>query len=515
MAGTGITKIADTEGLPFSASVSAGKRALDVKLAGPLSSFGSVLTTGLLAKAQIDPLYGLRTKTDVEVFNDTATGSVSVADQAPGREFRISTGADAAGYGILRSKRAARYRPGQGIVGRITARFDNALANSSMRIGLMNFGNELTFGYSGVDFGIFHIKGGRPEIQDLSLTASAVGSQTITIVLNDVSFDVSITAGTVADVASQIGQSSFAGWEFSNNSATVTYIGLSTGPRSGAYSLTATGSVAGEFSQIDAGMVPTTTFHSQSSWNIDPLDGQTYSAFDLDPTKGNVYQIEMQYLGYGSLKFSMENPLTGQFIPVHTLQYPNSESAPSLDMPIMKIGGIAENLGNTSDLKVHIGSAALFSETEESPFRSTDAHIVSQSGIGTTFTNIFSIRNSGAFNGSVNLQQIIPLLVNGAVEGTKPAEIQVFLNADIAANDAWKWNDISNSSIEIDESAVAVSIGANTLKIGALALAKIDGGTIDIKSLDVVMQRNDILTVAARATAGTTDATGTITWLED
>jgi len=53
----------------------------------------------------------------------------------------------------------------------------------------------------------------------------------------------------------------------------------------------------------------------QSSWNLDKLDGSGHSAMKIDPHAQNMYQIE--YAEPGTAVFSVQNPQTGEFVPVH------------------------------------------------------------------------------------------------------------------------------------------------------------------------------------------------------
>ena len=69
-----------------------------------------------------------------------------------------------------------------------------------------------------------------------------------------------------------------------------------------------------------SGVVPSADedeFVSQDQWNIDTMDGlgtsMNPSGVKLDVTKGNVFQIQTQYLGFGGILYSVENPRTGFF----------------------------------------------------------------------------------------------------------------------------------------------------------------------------------------------------------
>ena len=62
------------------------------------------------------------------------------------------------------------------------------------------------------------------------------------------------------------------------------------------------------------------------AWNGDQLNGSGASAVTLNPQDGNVYRIQFQWLGFGAIKFWVENPNDGTWTLVHTIHYPNQTS---------------------------------------------------------------------------------------------------------------------------------------------------------------------------------------------
>jgi hypothetical protein len=78
---------------------------------------------------------------------------------ATGR-LRLQSNTNAAGNASYSSRRAAKYRPGQGITARFTAAFTTGVANSTQIVGVGNATNGYFFGYNGTAFGICHRNGG-------------------------------------------------------------------------------------------------------------------------------------------------------------------------------------------------------------------------------------------------------------------------------------------------------------------------------------------------------------------
>ena len=82
-----------------------------------------------------------------------------------------------------------------------------------------------------------------------------------------------------------------------------------------------------------------TMFIAQSSWNLDKLTGASGSLFtklgvaqSLDPTKDNVYEIRLGWVGGAAIEFCVMSP-DGVWTVVHRITYPNSAAVASLTTP--------------------------------------------------------------------------------------------------------------------------------------------------------------------------------------
>lgn len=86
------------------------------------------------------------------------------------------------------------------------------------------------------------------------------------------------------------------------------------------------------------------------------------SGIVLDPTKGNVYQIDIQYLGFGSVVFKVETNSTNGNNPdwtvMHNIKFPNSLTRPSLSNPSFPFTMAAYSNGSSTDLGLSVGSVA-------------------------------------------------------------------------------------------------------------------------------------------------------------
>lgn len=479
----------------------------------PTAAFGSLMTASLLPYVNLEPTHGLQERI-FETYTNGTGSSVSIFDSGTGREFQASCGTSVGGYGLLRSKKVLKYRAGIGSMARFTARFTAPVANSGQRIGLGNIGNELTFGYDGTTFGILRKTGGRVEIRTLTLTNRATSAQTGTVTLNGIATGgISLTNSTIEQNAFEIAAAYSAStlWTAYNVGATIVFFGEALGSRSGTYSFSSTGAAAGSFTQQQAGQNATDNWVYQSSWNADKMDGTGESGMVLDPTKGNVYQIQFQYLGYGNLMFYIENPETGKLTLVHQIKYPNANTTTHLDYPGFKLAMFAFSAGSTTNLTIYSGSLAGFHENSNLYPRKIHSEIKSLTGVGTSLTSVLALKKLQTSNGLMDIRDIKFMDLAVAVDGTKPVVFKLLLNPTFASNQLYATFD-EDTSIVVSSSGGTVS-GGEQLYCGSLP--KSGNIDIDVSNLDFVISSNDVIALCVQATASTTDATASCTWGEE
>lgn len=487
------------------------KRAMDVFMRGPLSAFGELETVQLQPTVQIDALQGI-----LEDVHETLTGpsgSVTIKDDHGGKEFHCQSGTSVGGYGILRSQSVVRYRPGQGSRLRFTARYGAPVNLSTQRAGAVNAGTELSFGYNGTSFGILYRTAGRLEIQTLSITTPASGNETLTLTLDGNEYTISLTSGTAAHNAFEIVEdNSFSATHNAyQNGSTVIFTSKAVGDETGSYTFSSDGAAVGSFVETGAGKAVNDTFINQADWNITPLTSES-DPFILDPSKGNVFQITYQYLGYGDITFWVEDPATGQFIPVHEIGYANNNVVPSLDTPVFKIGWFAASLGATTNTEIFGASAMGAIDGTLNFLKRPVGHANTKTNVGTTLTNILSIRNRPTINGYINSDPVRLASVSVAVDGTKTATAEIHINPTVAGEPNWTYHDSTQSIVEYDLAGTTISSGTELFDF---SLGKTDSFTVNLLPYNLYLNRTDVVSIGVKTSSGTTEATASITWVED
>lgn len=259
------------------------------------------------------------------------------------------------------------------------------------------------------------------------------------------------------------------------------------------------------------------TWVAQENWNGDVMDGtggaSNPTAQNLDPTKGNVYQISFQWLGFGLINFGIEDSSTGKFVTVHQIQYANKNTVPSLLNPSFPILWSTENTTNNTNITVKGASCCAEVEGKIELLGPTNAIGNSKTGITTTKTNILTIRNKSTYQSVTNRTPINILKYSAAVDGNKPAEFELVKNATLGGSPSYTDISTNTSVIEYDTAGTTVT-GGQVIDFATLA----SSGSLSesgANTSDIILLPGETLTLAVRASATTTDTTVGIRWVED
>jgi hypothetical protein len=444
--------------------------------------------------------------------------------------FQVSTGTTQGGYGVLRSKRFLRYRPGQGIVTRFTAMFTQGVAGSRQFAGLANQENRVSFGYDGDKFGIVRSTGGKATIMLMTMTAAPNAGQTATITLNGVAYTVALTAGTTDQaVVSIVNRSGgYGGWLMQQTDGAMLWLAPSLGPMNGTFSFTSTGNATATFTVKQAGVAQTDNWTYQEDWNVDRMDGSNTittnpSGMTLDTTKLNVYQIAMRWLGVGVISYALEDQASGTMVYVHREHYTNQNIRPHIDNPSFKIAYTATNTTNTSNITVK--GASMYGAVEGTIHLNelTRSWFSSKSGLAQNVTHhMLTIKNSvvtnglaGANNGNyvINAKEAILKSLSVSVQSTDPSQVYLFFEpTTFSANYTYfnipYCNEVHSTDTGTFNTAVDTPIYTGLIAINGTI-------NIDLSAYRITIPPGSWVSIALRSTNSVSQATAALVWSED
>jgi hypothetical protein len=257
---------------------------------------------------------------------------------------------------------------------------------------------------------------------------------------------------------------------------------------------------------------------AQSGWNSDTFDGNGTSARTLDPTKGNILWMDIEWLGVGDVRAGFV--VDGSMVVAHTFHNENVQNTTYMTTAVLPLRQEIENLGVTAIS----GTARQICNTVASEggyegftrrynmATSTTPKTLTSSGV--TYP-LVSIRMASGRTDSV----IVPANLSVALEQTqnnKPDIIQyrVLLNPTLSGVN---WQTHYNGNVQFDISATGVSggtdiIGGYIVSDGTLSLS-------DVRDFNFQLGRtqagvSDIFTVVAAPTISGAKVYADLSWFE-
>lgn len=268
-----------------------------------------------------------------------------------------------------------------------------------------------------------------------------------------------------------------------------------------------------------SGNIDETRRYVQSTWDGDTFDGQGASGVILDPTKSNIFWMDIEWLGVGDVRCGFV--VAGEFVIAHTFHNENVIGTTYMTTACLPIRYELENTGTTAT---------------SNEMRQICSTVISEGGfqgrsfnysVGRDFTNlrdlpsanvmypVLSIRLKPDRLDSIVLPDVVDIL---GVTNNASYKYQLRLNASVPGNN---WANVSvTSHVQYDFSATSMTGG--TILNSGYVVTGAKGGTINFGSLDdfnIQLGRtidgvSDILTVGVLTDSPGADVGAIMGWNE-
>lgn len=187
---------------------------------------------------------------------------------------------------------------------------------------------------------------------------------------------------------------------------------------------------------------------NQANWNVDKLDGTGVTGITLDPTKQQIFFVDIQWLGSGAIRFG--TIINGDIHYAHIVYNSNVLTDPWCKFPYFPIRAEIENTGTTaSTTTAHITCVTVISEGGWGPegiIRTISNGSTPRSfGSAGSIVPLISIRKQtayaniplhvfdvGVFANSAD-DFLVTLVLNGTLTGASWANVSGIAQKDVAA----------------------------------------------------------------------------------
>ncbi len=199
------------------------------------------------------------------------------------------------------------------------------------------------------------------------------------------------------------------------------------------------------------------TIVNQADWNVNTLDNAISSDFVLDVSKGNIFWIDLAWLGMGGTRFGVVTP-DKRRITCHSQENSNSLNTVYMRSGNLPVSFRQENFGiagSTSEMRV--SSAAVFSENADVTYNGVLLHVSPVDPVKITssevYTPFLSFRPKLLINGLPNRIIGFHETFDWASIGNASLHVCIFVkNPGYMSDAVWSDDIVSGSMLQVDVS---------------------------------------------------------------
>jgi hypothetical protein len=258
----------------------------------------------------------------------------------------------------------------------------------------------------------------------------------------------------------------------------------------------------------------------QTQWNGDKLDGTGESGFDLDVSKGNLFWIDVEWLGVGNVRTGFVDK--GRFLIAHTFENINRRNTSYMTTATLPIRYEIENTGETSSNSILkqicstvISEGGYQRKTEN--WSATRTTSIASVAVASGWAPVVSIRMGTNRTDSV----IIPSQVHVVGDGNNAVYEYAIIRDATITEGTWLTHTPSTGNVEYNANATSMS-GGTVVESGIITSSNQSKSTINQdltynwamqlgKSIEGV---SETMTLAVRHLAVGGNVYGSLNWYD-
>lgn len=199
------------------------------------------------------------------------------------------------------------------------------------------------------------------------------------------------------------------------------------------------------------------TIVNQADWNVNTLDNEISSDFVLDVSKGNIYWIDLAWLGMGGTRFGVITP-DKRRITCHSQENSNALNTVYMRSGNLPISWRQENFGiSASTSEMRVSSAAVFSENADVVYNGALLHVSPVDPVKITSSEVYTpflcFRPKLLINGLPNRIIGFHETFDWASIGNASLHVAIFVkNPGYMSDAVWSDTIVAGSMLQVDVS---------------------------------------------------------------
>lgn len=266
--------------------------------------------------------------------------------------------------------------------------------------------------------------------------------------------------------------------------------------------------------------VPVDTAVAQTAWNIDKMDGTGPSGITVDWTKTHIFEMDMQWLGVGRVRFYLN--INGIPYKIHEILNANNLAQVYMQTPHLPCSYEIENVASVAGDSMMQICASVFTEgvsAKPQVVRSISTEFTAVTCAASVLTHVLSIRPAALFKTRANKGMIVPVSISIDVSGANSCHFKIVEDATLTGT--WTAHPSTLDSMAEFARGVALTYTAASGKQRDEGFVAGGAGGNPVSSLDASYQLQidgdgipDTLTIVAGGIGGNATVFATITWEE-
>ncbi len=384
----------------------------------------------------------------------------------------------------------------------LNCRFDAVFGNTGTQIvGIGGSDEGFFFGTHDHQFGVLCRTGGQPHVETLTITSPPTSSGNISVTLDSVQYDTTVTGNSVVSVLSTLLNTEYTGWKTVQSGPSIYFTSLTSRAFSGTFSFDpSTTGIVGTMTTSLSGILPTDTWTYSPNWVWDQAAGNEDLPV-IDLSMGQIYMIATHWDSFGYVVFSILDPESSRFIPVHYISYNNTMNIPIIQHDNIAIYCSVDNYTTTESGVLNVASVSvqmphtLVKDYDANPLQTASNFVCGELLQPNANTHILTIQTNPIYNGYYNKTKVALKTLSLTSRSLDNMIFTVYKNTVLA--NVVAFSNVGSDSC-VSQCTLSTSTSGGTMVFQNPSLRGEHNAILDITGLGIFLDTGDSLSVTVQ-----------------